>query len=95
MGKVNWMGINFESNWLIETQECTACRERKPLDEILGNGMCKRCTDIENNMMERLAGKWGQMVMDEENTRLNSQIMRTLKGNYQEEKRKSGWSSWL
>ena len=55
--------------------------------------MCQRCTDIENNMMERLAGKWGQMVIDEENARYNSEIIRILKHNHEEEKR-SGWFSW-
>ena len=93
MAKINWGGFVFESNLLVEVKECCTCREKKPINEILGNGMCQRCTDIENNMMERLAGKWGQMVINEQNARYNSEIIRILKHNHEEEKR-SGWFLW-
>ena len=51
-------GFEINSKYLIETKECCTCREKIPVNQLLGNGMCRRCTDIENNMMERLAGKW-------------------------------------
>ena len=44
--------------------------------------------------MERLAGKWGQMVIEEENARYNSEIIRRLRQNHESEKR-NGWYSWL
>lgn len=94
MGKINWGGFVFESNLLVEVKECCTCREKVPVDQLLGNGMCQRCTDIENNLLERLAGKWGQMVTEEENARYNSEIMRRLRQNAESEKR-NGWSSWL
>ncbi|MDE5977131.1 MAG: hypothetical protein K2G70_01515 [Turicibacter sp.] len=66
MGVINWGGFRFESNLLVEVKECCTCRERKPKGEILSNGMCGRCTEIENKLLERLAGKWGLMVLEQE-----------------------------
>ena len=91
---MKWMGFEINSKYLIEVEECCACREKIPVDQLPGNGMCQRCTDIENNLLERLAGKWGQMVIEEENARYNSEIMRRLRQNAESEKR-NGWSSWL
>lgn len=64
MGMVNWDGFRFASEWITETKECCTCREKVPVDKLLSTGMCQRCTDIENKMLERLAGKWGQMISD-------------------------------
>lgn len=64
MGMVNWDGFRFKSEWITETKECCTCREKVPVDKLLSTGMCQRCTDIENKMLERLAGKWGQMISD-------------------------------
>ena len=56
MGMVNWDGFRFASEWITETKECCTCREKVPVDKLLSTGMCQRCTDIENKMLERLAG---------------------------------------
>ncbi len=66
MGMVNWDGFRFQSEWITEAKECYTCREKVPVDKLLSTGMCRRCTDIENKMLERLAGKWGQMVLEQE-----------------------------
>lgn len=64
MGMVNWGSFRFASEWITETKECCMCHEKVPVDKLLSTGMCQRCNDIENKMLERLAGKWGQMISD-------------------------------
>lgn len=66
MGIVNWGGFAFESKLLVNTTKCVTCREDIPVTDINANGMCDTCVDIENRMLERLAGKWADMVFKEE-----------------------------
>lgn len=66
MGIVNWDGFNFESKWLVNTTKCVTCRDDIPVTDINANGMCDKCIEIENKMLERLAGKWANMVLDKE-----------------------------
>ena len=86
LNTINWGGFEFNSRLLVEVEECCICHDKKPIDEILGNGMCRRCTEIENNLMERLAGKWGQMVLEQENARYNAEIIQVL-----EQNQRNGW----
>lgn len=66
MGNINWGGFSFDSNWLVQTKKCVTCRENIPEHDLNVNGMCDRCVEIENKMLERLAGKWANMVVEKE-----------------------------
>lgn len=66
MGNINWGGFSFDSKWLVQTKKCVTCREDIPERDLNANGMCDRCVEIENKMLERLAGKWANMVIEKE-----------------------------
>lgn len=69
MGKVNWSGFTFESKWVVNATECVICKDKVPVDEVNVNGMCEKCQEIENNLLERLAGKWSDRVTEEDERR--------------------------
>ena len=69
MGKVNWSGFTFESKWVVNATECVICKDKVPVDEVNVNGMCEKCQEIENNLLEKLAGKWADMVTEEDERR--------------------------
>ena len=70
MGKINWGGFAFDSKWLVQTKKCVTCREDFPEEDLNVNGMCDKCIEIENKMLERLAGKWANMVLEKEDKKM-------------------------
>lgn len=69
MATIKWGDFTFESTWLVPTTKCVTCREDIPVNDINANGMCDTCVEIENRMLERLAGKWADMVIEKEEKR--------------------------
>lgn len=74
MGRVNWGGFTFDSDLLVQTKKCITCRDDFPENEINVNGMCNKCQEIENKLLEKLAGTWANKVLDNEEQQLKSQI---------------------
>lgn len=72
MSRINWGGFSFESSLLVHTKECRGCRKDFPEDKINSNGYCSSCQDIEDRMLERLAGAWADKVLKEEEKRSRS-----------------------
>lgn len=74
MGKIRWGGMEFENSWLIQTKKCVTCREDIPENEININGMCDKCVEIENRMLDRLAGKWANKVLEDDDKQIRNQL---------------------
>ena len=90
MGKVNWSGFTFESKWVVNATECVICKDKVPVDEVNVNGMCEKCQEIENNLLERLAGKWADMVTEEDERRSFWGCCSKFRGNRRNRSRRVG-----
>lgn len=89
--KVTWGDSTFYSKWIIPTAECVICKNQVPEDEINVNGMCEKCQEIENNLLEKLAGKWADKVTEEEERRSFWAAFHDLEQEEENEEIKDWW----